>query len=64
MRHPGQTTNAQMPMKSQKAALSAGLLTPPPRVDVPLKVRWSVLPERWGKGEFGNVEEITREFPG
>jgi hypothetical protein len=30
LRHPGQPTNAQMPMKSQKAAHSAGLLADPP----------------------------------
>lgn len=30
LRHPGQTTNAPMPIKSQKAAHSAGLLADPP----------------------------------
>lgn len=30
LRHPGQPTNAQMPMKSQKAAHSGGLLADPP----------------------------------
>jgi hypothetical protein len=32
LRHPGQTSNAQMPMKSQKAAHSAGFHADPPRV--------------------------------
>jgi hypothetical protein len=30
LRHPGQTSNAQMPMKSQKAAHSAGFHADPP----------------------------------
>jgi hypothetical protein len=34
LRHPGQSTNAPMPMKSQKAAHSAGLLADPRSVSV------------------------------
>lgn len=48
LRHPGQTTNAQMPMNTQKAAHSAGFLADPPSVDYQQVVRlyaysWGIL---------------------